>query len=183
MSALGSAIEQTLGIRLDPVNAYNFLVMLVDSSGSSTLGAVGALVSAAIGGFNECSGLQTRIETEDYRQGGQNDRVLHFPTRVTWGNIRLRHGVALTDDLWNWHRGFVDGIGKRKDGVIVLQNDQQQPVKAWTFRRGIPVEWMGPTLNAAQSAVAIEEVTIMHEGLELASLGTALGAAHSANGG
>ena len=182
MSALGSTIEQTLGVRLDPVKSYNFLVMLVDSGGSSALGAATALLSTALGGFSECSGLETKIETEDYRQGGQNDRVLHFPTRVTWGNIRLRHGAALTDDLWNWHHGFVNGVGKRKDGVIVLQNDQQIPVKAWTFRRGIPVEWTGPSLNAAQSQVAIEELTIMHEGLDLASLGTGLAAAQRALG-
>lgn len=169
MSALSSAV----GARLDPVNAYNFLVMLVDSGGGSPLGAVGALVSSALGGFTECSGLETRIETEDYRQGGQNDRVLHFPSRVTRENIRLRHGVGLTDELWGWHNGFVQGRGKRKDGVIVLQDDHQIPVRAWVFRRGIPVEWVGPTLNAGQSQVAIEELSIQHEGLELAGLGAA----------
>jgi len=176
MSALGTAIERTVGVRLDPVKSYNFLVMLVDSGGPSALGAVSALVSGALGGFTECSGLGTTIETEDYRQGGQNDRVLHFPKTVTWENIRLRHGVGLTDELWNWHKSYVDGTGKRKDGVIVLRNDLQIPVKAWTFRRGIPVQWTGPPLNASQSQVAIEEVTIAHEGLSLTSVGTAIGA-------
>jgi phage tail-like protein len=142
MSALGAAT----GLRSDPFNSYNFLVMLVDSGGPSALGAVSALLSPALGGFSECSGLETTIETEDYRQGGENDRVRHFPTRVTWGNIRLQHGVGLLDDLWSWHHGYVTGAGKRRDGVIVLQNDLHVPVKAWVFRRGIPVQWTGPTL-------------------------------------
>jgi hypothetical protein len=35
----------------------------------------------------------------------------------------------------------------------------------WTFRRGLPVKYSGPTLNALQGAVAIESISIMHEGL------------------
>jgi phage tail-like protein len=177
-----SALASEVGVRLDPLKSYNFLVMLVDSGGPSPLGAVTALLSSVIGGFTECSGLEATMETEEYRQGGQNDAVLHFPTRATFETIRLRHGVGLMDDLWNWHRGFVTGAGKRKDGVILLQNDLQIPVKAWSFRRGIPVKWTGPALDAGQNRVAIEEIAIQHEGLDLASLGTGVQAAKNALG-
>ncbi len=169
-----SAVSAAVGVRLDPVKSYNFLITLVDSGGTSAFGAIAALVGTALGGFTECSGLDATIEVEDYTQGGQNDRVLHFPTRAKYEPIRLRHGIGLMDDLWNWHHGFVTGAGKRRDGVIILQNDIQAPVKAWAFRRGIPVRWVGPTLNAGQSQVAIEEIMIAHEGLDLASLGTAV---------
>jgi phage tail-like protein len=177
-----SAVSAAVGIRLDPLKSYNFLIMLVDSAGPSAFGAVAALIGTAVGGFTECSGLATSIETEDYRQGGENDRIRHFPTRITYENIRLSHGVGLLDELWNWHHGFVTGSGKRKDGVIVLQDDHHLPMKAWTFRRGIPVQWTGPTLNASQSQVAIEQLTIQHEGLDLISPGTGLAAAESALG-
>jgi phage tail-like protein len=162
-----STFAGAVGVRLDPLRSFNFLVMLVDSGGPAPLGAVSATLSSALGGFSECSGLEGTIETEDYQPGGENDRVLHFPTRTRWEPIRLRHGIGVSDELWSWHQGFVTGVGRRRDGVIVLQNDLHAPVKAWAFRRGIPVKWTGPTLDAAQSQVAIEEVSIAHEGLEL----------------
>jgi phage tail-like protein len=61
----------------------------------------------------------------------------------------------------------VKGEGKRKDGLIVLMNDAREPVKVWKFIKGVPMKWNGPTLNAAQSAVAIEALEISHEGLLL----------------
>ena len=162
-------------MRIDPLGAYNFTIALVDSSGTP-LGAVKTLVGAAVGGFSECSGLETTLETEDFREGGNNGKALKFPTRVTWSSIRLRRGMALSDDLWLWHRSFVEGKGKRRDGIIALQNDLRIPIRIWIFRRGLPVKWTGPSLDAAQSRVAIEELDIGHEGLELVSAGTAIAA-------
>jgi phage tail-like protein len=162
------------GVRLDPLPAYNFLVTIVDST-SSIPTALQVIASAAIGGFSECSGLEMTLQVEEYRAGGVNDKVLKFPTRVNWSNLRLRRGVGLTDSLWNWHNDYVQGRGKRRDGAIILQNELHIPLKVWIFRRGLPVKWTGPALNANQNQVAIEELEIAHEGLTLASLGTAVG--------
>ena len=35
---------------------------------------------------------------------------------------------------------------------VVLRNDDQEPVKMWRFKRGLPAKWTGPTMNAAQSS-------------------------------
>jgi phage tail-like protein len=94
--------------------------------------------------------------------------VLKFPTRSSHSNITLKNGVIyLYDDMWSWHYDFVQGRGKRKDGVIVLMDEAQRPAKVWKFRKGIPTKWVGPALNALQSSVAIESLEIAHEGLEL----------------
>jgi hypothetical protein len=39
------------------------------------------------------------------------------------------------------------------------------PNNIWYFRRGLPVKYTGPSLNATQSSVAIESIEIAHEGL------------------
>jgi phage tail-like protein len=162
--------------REDPYRGYNFLITLLDSG--STLTSQRQGLTAATAGFSECSGLETTLEAEEYREGGRNDAVLRFPTRVTWANIRLRRGVTSSDELWRWHKGFTDGHGQRKDGMIVLQDDTHQAVKVWTFSRGLPVKWTGPSLDASRSTVAIEELDIAHEGLQLSEgQGGAAGAA------
>jgi len=154
------------GLRIDPYRAFNFLVSLVDSS--STLTAVStAISSTAIGGFSECGGLEMSLDVEEYREGGNNGVVLKFPTRIKWTNLRLKRGVALSHDLWFWHYSFVQGQVQRRDGVVALQDEGHNPVKIWSFRRGLPVKWTGPALNATQNQVAIEELEIAHEGLRL----------------
>jgi phage tail-like protein len=157
-------------MRVDPVGAYNFLVLLVDSS-SALATQLTQIDASPAGGFSECSGLEAELEIESYPEGGENGRVLKFPTRVKWGSIRLRRGVALSDDLWLWHHGFVEGGGTRRDGVIVLLDERREMVKKWKFTRGLPAKWSGPSLDAARSGVAIEELEIVHEGLELVSGG------------
>jgi phage tail-like protein len=122
---------------------------------------------APVAGFSECSGLEIDIDIEEYKEGGNNGTVLRFPTRAKWTTVRLKRGIALSDDLWQWHYGFVQGTGTRRDGVITLLDEQQNPAKTWSFKRGIPVKWTGPSLNATQSQVAFEEVEIAHEGLTL----------------
>lgn len=156
-----------MAFRINPVGVYNFYLTLIDTSD-----VVGTLISLAadyfVAGFSECSGLEASIDVLEYREGGENRFVRKFPGRASFANITLKHGVIyLYDDLWTWHNGFVKGKGKRKDGLIVLMDDARQPAKVWKFVKGVPLKWTGPTLNAAQSSVAIEALEISHEGLLL----------------
>lgn len=177
-------------IGLQPMS-YNFHIALIDSSHTvvdpnhllaSTDGvpsAIDVAVSAGgalAGGFQECSGLETQLEVEDFKEGGLNDRVRKFPTRVGWSNIVLKRGVAFGDDLWNWHAAYTTGKGKRRDGIIVLENDLHVPLKIWQFTRGLPIKYTGPSLNAKASEVAIEAIEIVHEGITLSSPASLAGA-------
>jgi phage tail-like protein len=152
----------------DPLGGYNFIVNIVDSS-SVLMVALSNISSVALGGFSECSGLESTLELESYQEGGNNGTTLKFPTRIEYGPIRLKHGVGLGDSLWKWHNDFILGRGKRRDGMIILQNDDHVPLKIWVFRRGIPAKFVGPSLNAMEGQVAIEELEIAHEGLALIS--------------
>ena len=158
-----------------PLPAFNFTIVLIDTS--STLGVLAGVAGPLLGGFSECTGLDSSIQAEEYREGGVNDRIHRFPGPAASSNITLKHGVGLGDDLWNWHNGFLTGKGKRRDGLITLQNELGVPVKVWKFDRGLPVKWLGPTFNARQSEVAIEAIEIAHEKVALYSPGVGLAAA------
>jgi phage tail-like protein len=167
----------SVGTRSDPLLNHNFVISLVDTS--STLGllgsaAVSAIADVALGGFSECSGLEMSLQVEEYKEGGRNGAVLKFPTRVTWTNITLKKGIGVSTALWDWHYGFVQGQGRRRDGIIALMNSQRVPNNIWYFQRGLPVKYTGPSLNATQNNVAIESIEIAHEGIyQLPSVGTA----------
>lgn len=152
--------------RLDPLPGYNFRVALIDTSGFLG-GAVGAAVGLLLGGFSECKGLDTTLEVETYLEGGVNDRVHRFPGRITQTNIILTRGVGLGEDLWNWHQEYIDGKGKRRDGLIILSNNLGIPIKVWSWSRGLPVKWSGPSFDAKSSALSLESMEIAHEKLDL----------------
>jgi phage tail-like protein len=161
MAVLGS-----IGVRSDPLLAHNFLITLVDTSSSLTSKiATSAISDVALGGFSECTGLETTLDVEEYREGGRNGEVLQFPTRVRWSKLTLKKGMGAGTDLWDWHYGFVVGKGKRRDGIVALMNELHAPAHIWYFRRGLPTRYSGPSLNAGQNAVAIETIEIAHEGL------------------
>ena len=156
--------------RKDPPPAFNFIVSLIDTTSALNTLASG-IRNVVLGGFSECSGLEMQLQTEDFEEGGDIGRVRHFPKRITWTNLRLQRGAALNDELWNWHYGFAQGKGRRRDGIILLQDAAKKPLRLWYFVRGLPVKWTGPSLNAQSGELAIEELEIAHEGLQMRSIG------------
>jgi len=154
-------------LRIDPLSTFNFYITLIDSSNIARTLITAALIFL-VDGFSECSGIDATIEVMNFNEGGVNEYVHKFATRTSYSNLTLKHGVIfLYDDLWTWHNDWVQGNGKRKDGLIVLLDESRSPAKVWKFKRGIPSKWVGPSLNAAQSNVAIESLEIAHEGLVL----------------
>jgi phage tail-like protein len=163
MALLGS-----VGTRSDPLLGYNFIVTLIDTSSVLALATsfIGSAISdVALGGFTECTGLEMALDVEEYKEGGNNGAILKFPTRVKWTDITLKKGMGTSTELWDWHYGFVEGEGKRRDGIIMLQNDLHEPNNIWYFKRGLPIKYTGPTMNASQNGVAIESIVIAHEGI------------------
>ena len=173
-------------LRSDPVLNHNFVVSLLDTS--STLAAIGSAALSAVsdvllGGFAECSGLEMSMKVEEYNEGGNNGAVLKFPGRMSWGNLTFKKGVGSSSALWDWSYGFAIGKGKRRDGLVVLLTELHVPNNIWYFRRGLPLKWSGPALNATQNGVAIESIEIAHEGLyQVPFVGAASGLAGLAAG-
>ena len=159
----------SLARRKNPLLGYNFQISLTESQSSAagtltTIALTGAGLTVAAG-FQECSGLEGTLENHEQAVGGRNDAMLRFPTRMKWSNLQLKRGIGANETLWTWFEGFSQGKASRRDGVIVLQNEEHKPQIVWGFRRGLPVKYSGPALNAQQSAVAIESIEIAHEGL------------------
>ena len=85
-----------IGNRVDPYRGFNFSISMSDSTSALSI-AFSISGVPSVGSFSECSGLDTTLDIEDYKEGGNNGLIRKFPTRVTWGNIKLRRGIALND--------------------------------------------------------------------------------------
>lgn len=117
--------------------------------------------------FTEVSGIGAEIGVIEYREGSDDITVRKLPGLVKYPNIALKRGITRDLSLWQWFKTARDGRVGRANGVIVLLNESRQPVMRFAFRRGWPCRWVGPALNAASDAVAIELLEICHEGVEV----------------
>ena len=60
-------------------------------------------------------------------------------------------------------------IGKvdRREGSIILRDEQRNEVMRWKFIRGWVSKMTGPSLKGDGNAIAIESIEIVHESLEI----------------
>ncbi len=120
-----------------------------------------------VAAFSEVSGLESETTVVEYRTGA--DHVTRkLPGLTKYPNIVLKRGITDDMELWNWRKRIVDGDADRRNGSIVLQDDQGQDKVRWNFRDGWPCKYDGPNLNAKSNDVAIETLELAHEGLERA---------------
>jgi phage tail-like protein len=106
----------------------------------------------------------------DYREG--TDQPLTVRKLIglrKYGNISLKRGYTQNRELWDWYRNIVNGINDRRNGTIVLMDEERRDVMRWNFENGWINKIEGPAFKASGSEVAIETVEIVHEGLTLAS--------------
>ena len=55
----------------------------------------------------------------------------------------------------------------RYNGTVQVMGAVNEVVATWSFDRGLPSKLRGPELSGKAGDIAIEELTIAHEGLRL----------------
>jgi phage tail-like protein len=120
------------------------------------------------GRFQEFSGLSGQNEVVEIKEGGLNSRVHKFVMRSSAGDLTLKRGFVNDRALYDWFdRSSVNTHTERHNGAVVMRDDNNQEICRWNFFRAFPMKWEGPTFNAAQSAVAVETITLVCEEVQL----------------
>ena len=144
--------------RDDPYGGYNFQILVNGISDDGT---------AVKGSFSEVSGLETEMTPIEYRNGSEDITVRKLPGLKKFTNITLKRGIIGDLALWNWILAGMKGQVDRKEGSILLLDENRQEVMRWNFKRGWPCKWTGPGLNATGNEVATETLEICHESLDI----------------
>ena len=88
------------------------------------------------------------------------------PGRMKWNNITLKRGITDVMDMWDW-RGKVeqgDVKGARTNGSITMYDQNAEALARWDFVEAWPSKITGPTYNATNNEIGIEEMEIVHNG-------------------
>lgn len=140
--------------RNDPYGAFNFIVDLGDG---------------AEAGFQEVSGLSHEISVIEYREG--TDRV-NAPRKIPGlhkvSDVTLKRGLAGGLELYQWLLAVRTGQAERRTVVVrLMSEDRSEAVITWKLIRAFPVKLTHGPLAAAGSAVAVEELVLASESIEL----------------
>jgi phage tail-like protein len=129
------------------------------------------------GGFQECAGLEIEMDVQDYQEGGRNNGVVRRAGRAKFQPLVLKRGMfheagadgKANADLWRWLQSVINGERpiRRYDGIVYVKSADNTVRATWVFERGLPSKIKGPELNGKTGEIAIEELTIAHEGLRL----------------
>ena len=111
------------------------------------------------------------IDPIEYRTGGDRGNELHkLPGRIRYRDVVLRRGVIGSLDLFRWWSQVRDGdvVGARRTVTVqLLSEDRTEVVMTWRLLRAWPTKYTGPTLDATGQDVAMEELVLACESLEI----------------
>jgi len=121
-------------------------------------------------GFQECSAISTSVDVIEYRNGNEKENT---PRKLTGlahvSDVTLKRGIIGSLSLYHWIDQIRNGdpAGLR-NVVIQLQNeDHTAVVMAWKLLRARIVKHTSGPLNGKGTDVAMEEITLAYERLEL----------------
>ncbi|MGL6315004.1 phage tail protein [Vibrio sp. WXL103] len=131
-----------------PLPAFYFSVTIDNSDSDSA--------------FQEVSGIEAQVETEEYHEGG-NNLTYHLPKAIKSSNLRLKRGIAdASSALVQWCQTIFDSQLSNpistKTISIRLLDETGSPCRVWVLYNAYPVKWHVEAFQSTKNEVAIEEI-------------------------
>jgi phage tail-like protein len=125
-----------------------------------------------LGGWSKCTGLAVEFKTQPVEEGGNYEYQPILADKIEYTKIVLERAMNAADSArvqgWlrskvsSWMNGMQSGGGGTAQ--ITLLDSHLNPVASWSLRNVYPAKWDGPTLNVTTFGVAMETLTLIHEG-------------------
>lgn len=124
-------------------------------------------------GFQEVSGLDKEFEMLEYREGSSPEySKINMPGMVKYTDIVLKRGVFKGDnEFYAWMQENKLNAAERRDITIGLLNEAHEPMVVWTIKNAWPKKIQSTDLKAEGNEIAIETLTVCHEGVTMENLG------------
>lgn len=145
-------------LRDRPYVQFNFLVDL----GNGTQGPDA--------GFQEVSGIGMEVTVAEYRNGNDGENSVKKITGLNKStDVTLKRGLIGSLSLYSWLNDIRNGDQTAFRNVVVqLQNEDHTAVVAtWKLMRARIIKNVNGPFNAKGTDVAIEEMTLAYERLEM----------------
>jgi phage tail-like protein len=121
-------------------------------------------------GFQECSNIGMEVTVAEYRTGNMVENSVQKITGLNKAtDVTLKRGVIGSLDLYEWLDEIRNGDQKAfRTVTIQLQSeDHTQVVQTWKLLRARITKLVDGPLNAKGTDVAMEELTLAYERLQM----------------
>jgi phage tail-like protein len=146
-------------LRERPYPPFNFLV---DLGTGNTDGAQA--------GFAEVSGIGMEVAVAEYRNGNSRENSVMKITGLNKAtDVTMKRGIIGSLDLYQWLNDIRNGNQNALRTVTIqLQNeDHSQVIQTWKLLRARIIKHTSGPLNAKGTDVAMEELVLAYERLEM----------------
>jgi phage tail-like protein len=146
-------------LRERPYSQFNFLVDLGDGN-----------TEGPAAGFQEISGIGMEVTVSEYRNGNSRENAVMKITGMNKAtDVTMKRGVVGSLNLYEWLHQIRNGDPNALRTVTVqLQNeDHTKVVQTWKLLRARIMKHTSGPLKATDGAVAMEEVVLSYERLEM----------------
>lgn len=143
-----------------PYSQFNFRVSW-DGLGEKTVEA----------GFQEVSGLGLEMTVAEYRAGNHSENSsLKVNGTYKVPDVTMKRGVIGSLDLYEWLDAVREGDGDQLKTVTIklMAEDRDTEAVQWKLVNARPMKYTGPSLNGKGTDLAIEELVLAAERIELA---------------
>jgi phage tail-like protein len=146
-------------LRDRPYTQFNFLVDIGDG-----------VTEGPSAGFQEVSAISTEVAVTEYRNGNSKENSVRKITGLNKAtDVTLKRGIIGSLSLYQWLNDIRNGNQNALRTVTVqLQNeDHTEVVQTWKLLRARIIKHSSGPFNARSNEVAIEEIVLAYEWLEL----------------
>jgi phage tail-like protein len=146
-------------LRDRPYVQFNFLVDLGDGN-----------TNGPQAGFQEISGIGMEVTVAEYRPGNHKENSVMKITGMNKStDVTMKRGVIGSLDLYKWLHQIRDGDQNALRTITIrLQNEAHTDVvQTWKLQRARIIKHTSGPLNAKGTDVAMEELVIAYERLEM----------------
>jgi conserved hypothetical phage tail region protein len=121
-------------------------------------------------GFQDCSEIGMSVDVIEYRNGNEKENSVRKLTGLArYPDVTLKRGIIGSLDLYQWLNDIRDGneAAYRTVTVQLLSEDHTSVVQEWKLLRARVIKHVSGPFNARCNDVAMEELTLAYERLEL----------------
>jgi phage tail-like protein len=137
---------------VDHIGAFNFSV---------------EINGVTAGYFKNVDGINAELEVIEF-QDGDDTYLRKRPGRAKFGDVTLKKGYIVTQDLQDWWEAARKGEYERKDISVVLKDNANEEVRRWNLFGCWPKAWKVSALDGKGNDVVTEEITFVVEDLQIA---------------
>ena len=125
--------------------------------------------------FQEATGISMKMDTEPYREGGENRFEHRLPTGVKYEPLKLTRGLMENGGLltlWCQYvlQGNLQGCLTKPVATLPLVlelleiQDTEKILKKWTFNDAWPIHWEVSGLHSTDGKIVVETLELSYNG-------------------